>query len=450
MAHSSLQLVSVSPVRAGTRLPGRLLAPLEDRIGRLAMARLYSMVDQGASGLGNIIALAIFGRALPVSQFGIIGMMIGLHYFVAGFHRSAVVLPFLTVHQDQPVGASARAENAAWWWLSIAAALVLSGVLALAGLALNLWAPLGSRAGWIAEPLMLASALTPVMLAAEFGRRWLFKIERADLVALIALVSFVVLVATALVAMRIRPDAATGTVALAMASLCPTVLAFWILRPTSVRWQDMARIIREHRTEAGWLAWANFPYAIYGSATIVILIGFIVGPVAAGVFTAVRTLTNPAMSIVSAIDSTDKPRATRALAEQGLAGLRSAIRRTRWLIIATTGAYLGAIALWASPAATLVFHGQYPDVGLELRLLALAFFLAGLNQPSETALIVLKAGRVMLVVRTVTAGLALVALWLAAPWGVAGMATAIGMVQALNFLLLCSAERHVLFKASRR
>jgi O-antigen/teichoic acid export membrane protein len=427
-------------------LPGRILAPLERRIGRLAMARLYSVFDQGASGLANITALAILGRALPVAQFGAIGMMIGLHYFVAGFHRSAIVLPFLTVHHDQPGNDAARVESSAWWWLALAGAFALSVVLAIAAATVFAIGALFPCAHWLIQPLLLAALVTPTMLAAEFTRRWLFQIERADLVALFALVYSCLLIGGAFLAARESPDATAGASGWAAASMGAAVPALFILRPTPIRKKDFGRIVREHRSEAGWLAWANLPYAVYGSATMVVLIGMIIGPVAAGVFTAARTLTNPAMSIVSAIDSTDKPRAARALAEHGPAGLHHAITRTRWLIALATGAYLGAVAIWADPLTRLAFHGQYPDIIAEVQLLALAFFLAGLNQPSETRLIVLRAGRAMMMVRTVVALLALAALLFAAPWGVAGMAAAVAAVQAVNLLLLYVAERRIASK----
>ena len=223
-----------------------------------------------------------------------------------------------------------------------------------------------------------------------------------------------------------------------------------MLRPTRLQRPGLARIIADHRAEARWLAWANLPYAVYGSATIVVLIGAIIGPVAAGVFTAARTLTNPAMSIVSAIDSTDKPRATRALAEHGAAGLNDAIARTRKLIAIATGLYLATVAIWAGPITEFAFRGQYADVTTDVRLLAFAFFLAGLNQPSETRLIVLKAGQTLLQVRTISAIFALSVLLLSARWGVAGMAAAVATVQAFNLLLLSAAERRVASKDTCR
>ena len=449
MTQTSLQMGFAPGTSARQPFPGRILAPIERRIGRLAMARLYSVFDQGASGLANIIALAILGRALPVEQFGALGMMIGLHYFVAGFHRSAIVLPFLTVHQEDPTSPSGHAESSSWWWLAAIGGLVLAAILGAIAGAIHVFEAARPGASWLIQPLLLAALVTPAMLAAEFTRRWLFQIARADLVALFALVYFCILVGGAMIAAGESPDANAGACGWAAASLGTAIPALFVLRPTLLKRSIVARIISEHRNEAGWLAWANLPYAVYGSATIVVLIGAIIGPVAAGVFTAARTLTNPAMSIVSAIDSTDKPRATQALALHGATGLQDAIARTRKLIAVATGLYLAAVAVWAGPITDFAFRGQYADVTTDVRLLAFAFFLAGLNQPSETRLIVLKAGRTLLQVRTISAIFALAALLVSARWGIAGMAAAVAAVQAFNLLLLSAAERRVASKDAR-
>ncbi len=450
MTQTSLQMGLVPGPTARQPFPGRILAPIERRIGRLAMARLYSVFDQGASGLANILALAILGRALPVEQFGALGMMIGLHYFVAGFHRSAIVLPFLTVHHDDPTSKSSHADCSSWWWLAAIGGLLLGTVLAtIAGL-IHLFREGVPEAAWLIQPLLLAAFVTPAMLAAEFTRRWLFQIARADLVALFAFVYFCILVGSAMIAADASPDASAGACGWAAASLGSAIPALFVLRPTRLQRPGLARIIADHRAEARWLAWANLPYAVYGSATIVVLIGAIIGPVAAGVFTAARTLTNPAMSIVSAIDSTDKPRATRALAEHGAAGLHDAIARTRRLIAIATGLYLATVAIWAGPITEFAFRGQYADVTTDVRLLAFAFFLAGLNQPSETRLIVLKAGRTLLQIRTISAIFALSVLLLSARSGIAGMAAAVATVQAFNLLLLSAAERRVASKDTSR
>ena len=176
---------------------------------------------------------------------------------------------------------------------------------------------------------------------------------------------------------------------------------------------------------------------------MVVLIGICDGPLAAAVFTAARTLTNPAISIVSAVDSIDKPRAARALALDGISGLRVSVMRTRRLLVAVTGSYLAMVALFAEPLLGVAFHHHYTGIGGEVRLLALAFFLFCLNQPSETMLIVLRASATMFVTRSATAVLTLALLIAGSAKGVAGMAIGMAVAQAANLAFLYAAELRV-------
>jgi O-antigen/teichoic acid export membrane protein len=420
-----------------------VLAPIERRIGSGTAARLYAVADQGSSGVANIIAFALLGRALPVGQFGAIGMMIGLHYFIAGFHRSAVVLPFTTDHRTDGAATDSHREDTAWWWLGFALAILLSIAIGLAGLAVGLVGRTLPSWRWLADPLLLTALISPSMLVWEFARRWLYKIERADMVSLCSLAYFLVLAIAAWLVSHHSPSAFAGALGWVAASIAALLLALPTIRPGGVDHAVARRLIRDNRSQAGWLAATNFPYSIYSSASIVVLIGLLVGSVAAAVFSAARTLTNPAISLVSAIDSIDKPRAARAFANDGMAGLKSVVHRSRLSIALATGLYLGLVALFAGPLIAFAFKGQYAGLEREVRLLALGFFLFGLNLPSETMLIVLRAGRTMLTVRTITAVATIAALAIGSAHGVSGMAIAFAITQAANFVLLRFIEARV-------
>lgn len=400
------------------------------------MARLFSLTDQGSQGVGNIVATAILGRVLPVDQFGTIGLAIGIYYFVAGFHRSAVVLPYITEHVVHARPAASRRYHSDWWWFNVIAALVLAlALVAAAGCLalLRLWAP---SWGWGIAPLLLGALITPPLLLAEQARRWLYKIGRADAAALVAMLYAVMLTGGALILPHFWAGALAGALAWALAGLAGTVLTLFALRPARPSLSRSLDCFVRHRRFATWLSLTIIPYTFYSSATVVILIGIFNGPLAAGVFTAARTLTNPAVSIVSAIDSIDKPRAARALATGGIEGLRHSVRRTRLFLIAVTGSYLALVAIAAQPLLDLAFHHRYSGITLEVRVLAAAIFLFCLNQPSETMLIVLRASATMFATRTATAVLTVALLVAGSGHGVTGMAIGIAVAQAANLLFL--------------
>jgi O-antigen/teichoic acid export membrane protein len=405
------------------------------------LARFNSLADQGLQGVANIVAIAALGRALAPDQFGAVGIAVGIYYFVAGFHRSIVVLPYITEHEHLGTAAEDRRYHSNWWWISVAVSLVLAamlGAMALALLLASTWQPAWH---WGVSPLALGALLTPPLLWAEHIRRWLYKIGRSDVVALISALYALVLVGGAILLPHLRADALGGTLAFVAAGLAATVLPLLALLPCAPDVPASFACLARHRQFATWLALTILPYVFYSSATVVVLIGLFDGAYAAAVFTAARTLTNPAVSIVSAVDSIDKPRAARALAEHGIAGLRESVRKTRLLLIAVTGGYLAAVALFAEPLLHLLFQSRYPGITQEVRVLALAIFLFCLNQPSETLLIVLRASKVMFVARSLTAMVTVAALYAGSGSGVTGMALGLAAAQAANLGFLWIAER---------
>lgn len=407
----------------------------------VGLSRIWALADQGFTGVGNIAVFAYLGRAMPVEQYGAVGMMIGVHYFIAGFHRSAIVLPFTIDHREEGQEQAGASRNSAWCWLGLLCAIGLSA--GLAGIALCLKALAPQAWQWAITALFLAAAISPAMLIWEFARRWLFKIGRAEIVAAASFGFAATLCLTAAAAASINPTPRSVCVGWIVASAVATAITLPFAWPRFVPLRKVRALARENRGLGGVLAATHLPYAVYSSATVVVVIGILFGPAAAGVFTAARTLTNPAISLVSAIDSTDKPRAARALANGGVGALVHSVMQTRLLIVVSTGLYLGLVAVFAAPLAKAVFHGQFPDLALPIRLLALAFFLFGLNQPSETIMIVLRAGRALLTVRSITAAATIAALFAARPWGVIGMAGAICLTQAINLALLALTERRL-------
>lgn len=435
---------------AGGRLLDRALlmftGPVTRRIGPEKVARLAAVVDQGANGLGNVIALALLGRALPAVDFGAVGTMIGLYYILAGFHRSAFVLIFTTSYRTGGTSIDDHRENSTWWWLSLGAAVMLAAALGLAAL-LVAAAPIAlSRISWTAQPLALAMIVSPPMLAWEFARRWLYKVERADVVAVCSGANLVIQVFAAWFVARHAPTALTASLSWVLANSLAVLLALPWLMPTRPSWVTAIALVRENRATAGWFAATNVPYSVYSSASIVVWIGLFMNALATAVFTAARTLTNPAISLVSAIDSIDKPRAARAMAVEGAPGLLRVVRKTRLTIAAVTGLYLSLVSLFADRLTAVVFAGAYDGLGTEIRILAAGFFFFGLNLPSETMMIVLRAGRTMLVVRFIAAALSLCALWVGSSHGIRGMTIAFAVSQAVILILFQMAERGVLRK----
>src|SRR4051812_11922680 len=103
-----------------TALPfGRKLAPLQNR--------LASFGEQGLQGAANFLVNAILARGLTHEGFATIGMMLGVHYFVLGTHRTVIVLPFiLDVSHDAAHNNVADEGPGRWWWFNLVSVLIVA------------------------------------------------------------------------------------------------------------------------------------------------------------------------------------------------------------------------------------------------------------------------------------------------------------------------------------
>ena len=408
-----------------TALPfGRRLAPLQNR--------LASFGEQGLQGAANFLVNAILARGLTHEGFATIGMMLGVHYFVLGTHRTVIVLPFiLDVSHDAAHNNMMDKGAGRWWWFNLVSvlmiALLLGGVALLAALVTA-----GARdSQWIVHGMALAAIVSPILLLFEFGRRLLYQDRLASTAAAISAVYLVLNLGMAVIARHIGASPAIGALAWVVAGLGAWSLTIWAIPPGRPSWRQGAHIWWQNRNFAFWQGLTNLPYAIYNSS-VVILVGLFGGVPAAAAFTAARTLTNPAISMVTAVDSLDKPRAARALVSDGLPGLRRSVGQTRRLLVLLTGGYLGLVILFAPQVLHLAFGSAYASEVNEIRVLAIAFFLICMNQPSETFLIVLRASKLLLVTRIIAAAAAVASLALAQPWGLMGACLALLGTHLIN------------------
>jgi hypothetical protein len=169
-------------------LADRLVAvlPLSRHVARLRN-RLSTFADQAAQGLANLGVAALAARQLSREDFASIGVMLGAHFLMFGFHRAVVVLPYI-LDQHSP-----SAETGCWWRVNLLASAGVGAVLALAAAALFLW-PGPADLGWVARGLACAAWVSPLLCTADFARRRLYQALHATTAAvsagLYALLSF--------------------------------------------------------------------------------------------------------------------------------------------------------------------------------------------------------------------------------------------------------------------
>lgn len=410
------------------------------KLSRQLKSRHASLIDQGFQGLANLGVNALLARSLVKGDFASVGLMLGVYFFVLGLHRGNVVVPFIL--DTSRAGEDGRKDADAWWWFNLVFLVLVALLLwAVAAIAQMVTPP---RSAWVNHALDFAPVVAPALLLTEFGRRWLYYAGKPATAAFAAFVYFVINVVVAGIVLLTGAGLTLGVGAWVLAAAGYMTVVILAAPPRAVSMREVFGVWRPHAKFAGWQMLNHLPYAIYNNS-VVLLIGVFGGAVAAAVFAAARTLSSPILSFAAAVDVMDSPRAARALAAEGVTGLKASIARTRRLLLLTNGAYLAVVLVFTRPLLELAFGDRYLGHELEVQILAVAFLLFGVNQPSETQLIILRAGKVMLATRCVAAATAIAALaLLARPFGPAGCAAAIVIVQLVNIVSLRLAERRVI------
>ena len=202
-----------------TRLAHML--PFGERLAKL-QNRLASFAEQGIQGVANVIVNVILARNLSHEGFASIGTMIGIHFFVLGMHRTAIVLPFILDSTGDE--AAERAAEGRWWWLNLLSLGVIAA--ALAGGSLLAKALLTSPSAlWFVQGLAHTVIVTPALLFFEFGRRVLYQ-RHLPLTAFVAsLVYMLLLLGTAYMVTRTSTSAAIASLSWVVAGVGGGIVA---------------------------------------------------------------------------------------------------------------------------------------------------------------------------------------------------------------------------------
>jgi O-antigen/teichoic acid export membrane protein len=390
--------------------------------------RLVAIGDQALVGLANFGALAAFARFLPREDFAAIGVAIAIHFVIAGFHRAAIVMPYILSAKDVPD----PVPRSAWAWLAMRVSLIVALLLCLsaAGLA---WA---GASVFAVKCALFAALQSPALLLQEFAKRWLYQHRRAGAVLIASATGFVLTIAGIGLLLVTGTPPMLASAILGLSALAVALIAFLLCRPS----RDGAAIgvktlVGRRRDFTLWQGLAHIPYIVYNNG-YTLLLALITGPAAAASYTALRTLLSPSVSLISAVDSTDKLRAIAAFHEDGPRGAKRSADRTRRLLLLLNGPFLLACALFASPYQLFVLGPGYHHP-VEMAVLAAYCLLLSVNQPFETFMVVQEKARILMISRCLSAGLAIGGLLLLGPsFGLLGAAIALLVAQACNLVAL--------------
>lgn len=394
--------------------------------GRLPR-RAAALLEQGLVSGANFVAFVLFARLLVPEVWGSFGLAYATVLFVQGFQRALVTLPMV------PFSARSAAwcdERAAWAGANSALALAATALLLLAA-GLAAWC----GAAWVLHAMGMAALMALPMLAHEFTRRAAVQEQRFDLLAGMGLVYALVLCAAALwpTAPALKtwlPAVGVGLGAAAAAGV------YWLVTghpalPRPKRPPPHA----SYRSYTGWALLSHLGYSGYNFG-VQALLAALAGPAAVGAFHACRMLVQPVSTLMTAMDSIDKPRAASTLVAQGPAAMRRVLLRMLGLVSLLALPYLLAVALGAGHLLELVYGPLYAQQQSVVLMWCLVSLCALVSQAVESGLYVAGRTKAIFVARLVAA---LVSLGAALVWvplyGAAGALCAMALGFALAGLL---------------
>lgn len=384
--------------------------------------------DQALVGLANFGAMAAFARLLPREDFAAVGVAVAIHFVIFGFHRAAIVMPYILSAKDRPD----TVPRSAWAWAAMRVSLLVA--LLLFGIATAL--ALAGASAFATKCALYAALQSPALLLQEFAKRWLYQRQRLGGVMIASASGFALIVGgIALFFVTGVPPMAASAL-LGSSALLVALIAFLLCRPMGDGADvTIAVLIGRRREFTLWQSLAHIPYVLYNNG-YTLLLALIAGPAATAGFTALRTLLSPSVSLISAVDSTDKLRAIAAFHEDGPRGAKRSADRTRKLLLSLNGPFLLACAIFASPYQLLVLGRAYHHP-IEMAVLAAYCLLLSVNQPFETFLVVQEKARILMISRCLSAAIAIGGLLLLGPmFGLLGAAIALLAAQACNLVAL--------------
>ncbi len=396
--------------------------------------RVYAFADQLLYGGGNMLATVLLGRTLPAEDFAAFVTAVAVYFVIYGFHRALLVMPFL-LSAKETVDERTKSQ---WVWLALISSLTLFALMLLVALGMRQM----GFADFAFRTAIFASLQAPALLLQEFGKRWLYQHGKgAGVVASSAVSLLGILAGITMISLGILPPAYASAV-MGAAAIAAAVMQFCVLPPQAVlpSASAMWRLLAPRLAFGLWQSATHIPYVIYNNG-FPLLLAKEGSPLAVASFAALRNLLAPTYSLISAVDSTDKVRAVKAMREHGVHAAFASTQGTRNVLLLLGTPFIVLVAASGPWLQNFVYGGRYNNPA-ELTVLAVYCFFLMINQPFETFLTVNQFGGALFASRAVSALVTLAATTVLVPrFGLMGAVCALLMAQIINCALLALNSR---------
>jgi O-antigen/teichoic acid export membrane protein len=285
----------------------------------LRSSRAAGLADQALASLVTFGQTLVYARTLAADEFGLFAMALAAALVAQILQRTVVVLPMIVAQSEHQ-----HTAVHAWWRINAG----VMGLTMLAVASIGLVAYGGGHGAGVVGPLCAAGGVAlPSILVYEFVRRTLYMQQRKAAVLRMSAIHFALQAVGVATVVWIGGGAWTAMAVMAAAGGAAAVVGAFRLDLTRAPDAPSAgALLRRYRTDMGWSLAAAVPYVGFNTA-LPVLLGLLSGPAVAGVFTATRLLLAPITTLISAVDSVDKPRAARCLRDDGTSSWPACGRR---------------------------------------------------------------------------------------------------------------------------
>lgn len=411
-----------------------LLSATANRLSRFKGPTLSSMVDQGLQSGTNFVATAVIASCYDKHVFAEFVLLIATTQITLALHRSYVILPFI-MDQSHPL---TKASASGWFVVSSLFAAVPAFLMAAA------WflTPAIPKLADFTSVFGYAVFLCPALSAYEFGRRCMYQQEKyrpATLAAAIAGLGYAIGIA---VSATTRSGYGPAIIGYTIGSAIAAFVAGGVLK-------DRIRLTRATTTAwlhqikpATWHFASGLAHMTYTSA-LPLLIPFVGTKETIAAYGAARGLVNPVMTARTALDTIEKPKASKAYLRHGLDALKAVLRQMRNKLLLLTAPAVLVLVLggwWILPT---VYGSGYEDQYGVLLICVATVVVMLLSQPLESQLVLTQRSHELVIAKVSSASIGLAAVYLlAGPYEASGVATA-ALLASLASLATMAASCHL-------
>lgn len=330
--------------------------------------------------------LLIFARIMSIEHFGALALIVSISYILNNAQRSLVILPFIVSCRNSE---EVERDGADWFWIDlVVSALVFVGLMAAWGLALALDCP-----EWLDYALLYSAIGAPQLMAFTFLRRWAYQQQKHKFVLAMVIAYVVAFAIGTAFSWQMRHVTWLPYITMAAAPLAGLLAG--VIGGHRHWHKPAAGLFSRWRRTLQFSTWSFLSFlvgAIYTNAMNIVVAAF-VGAAGSAAFGVGRTIVAPVVTLTSATDMIDKPRASRAFLRKGLPGLRRSVFGTLAYLSALSLPFLAMVFVFSESILAILYGGKYDHLGTDLRIWTVAIFFQMLANPLSTHFVVVGDSR---------------------------------------------------------